>query len=342
MVISEISYKTLLKTIIPVILSVICLTGCQEHSYQYNEGMAFGTIYHITYESGNDWQPSIDSTLKAFSKELSMFDPQSTLSQFNRHNATPFSLAGHPWVSRVIRESIYYAQLTDGAFDITVAPLVNAWGFGYEKRASVSPVDIDSIRQFVGYRLIRLAGDTLIKEDPRLQLDASAIAKGYACDLIADLLKNKGIVNYLVEIGGEMALGGVNPQRKPWQIGINSPDDDSTSTHLTWIKKLQLTDRCLATSGNYRRFYLKNGRKLAHIIDPHTGYPVQHDLLSATVIAPDGLTADALATAFMVMGGQKALALAESLPDIEAVLICSDGPQKYRLISTSGIKKWMR
>jgi thiamine biosynthesis lipoprotein len=220
-----------------------------------------------------------------------------------------------------------------------VAPLVNAWGFGYEKPASVSPALIDSIRRFVGYRLIRLVGDTLTKTDPRVQLDASAVAKGYACDVIADLLKKQGITNYLVEIGGEMALGGVNPQGKPWQIGINSPEDDSTSTHLAWIKKLQLTDRCLATSGNYRRFYLKNGRKLAHTIDPHTGYPVQHSLLSATVIAPDGLTADALATAFMVMGSREALALAESLPTVEAVFICSDGPGKYQLISTSGIKK---
>jgi thiamine biosynthesis lipoprotein len=194
---------------------------------------------------------------------------------------------------------------------------------------------------FVGSDKLTLNGHTLSKSDPRVQLDASAIAKGYACDVVAACLEKHGITDYLVEIGGEMVLKGKNPKGTAWRVGINSPEDDSTSTNLNWDQRLVLTDRSLATSGNYRRFYIKDGRRYAHTIDPKTGYPVQHNLLSATVIAGDCLTADALATAFMVMGADKALKLAEELPDVEAFFICAGPNDSLYTETSSGTAQWL-
>jgi len=333
-----------IQTVILLSISVAVLCSCQKKSYLYDEGTAFNTAYHLTYLSKEELQPGIDSVLTKFDAALSMFNPNSTLSQINRSGTQPFDLTHQPWVERVIEKSLDYSKLTGGAFDMTVAPLVNAWGFGFKKSATISQAYIDSLLTFVGYQLISLKDGQLVKADPRVCLDASAVAKGYACDVVADYLKSKGVTDYMIEIGGELALSGKNPHGSDWRIGINTPTDDSLSMSEDWKEKLTLTDRCMATSGNYRRFYIKDGKRYAHTIDPHTGYPVQHSLLSATVIAGDGLTADALATAFMVMGVEKALPLAESLPDIEALFICSDSQDStgMKVLTTSGIKQWQK
>lgn len=332
------------KRNILIISALICSLGfffsCKQKQYFFNEGYVFGTVYHMTYFAEEDLQEGIESELKKFDLSLSMFNPNSIISNINKSGTEAFDLSDDPWALHVIEKSLEFSRISDGAFDITVAPLVNAWGFGFEKSAEVTPEYIDSLLDFVGYKLLKLKNGMLVKADPRIKLDASAVAKGYSCDIVAEYLKSKGVTDYMIEIGGEMALSGKNPKGGDWRIGISIPNDDSTSTNMEWKEKLTLTNKCIATSGNYRRFYEKDGKRYAHIIDPSTGYPAQHSLLSATVIANDCLTADALATAFMVMGIEKALPLAESLPDVEALFICSGDSSRSNVKITSGIPKW--
>ena len=321
---------------------MLLLNACQGKRYIMNEGYIFDTIYHITYASTKDLQTGIEAELQKFDAALSMFSPESTISQINQAGKEEINLNKESWTLKVIEESIKISKLTHGAFDITVAPLVNAWGFGFKNMDHVSQQDIDSLRQFVGYKLLQLHNGILFKADPRVQLDASAVAKGYACDIVAEFLRKNGVKNYLIEIGGEMALSGKNPKGTEWRVGINEPIDDTTSTDTKWKQKLIITDRAIATSGNYRRFYKKDGKKYAHTIDPATGYPVQHSLLSATVVAKDCLTADALATSFMVMGVDSAMALAERLPDVEGLFIYNDGSYENKICQTSGIQTFQK
>ncbi len=332
--------NTSIRLILITLLSALLLVACKPDTYRFNEGTIFGTVYHLTYQADKDLQRQVEAELNRFDAELSMFNPNSTLSRISAHDTTPFNLNSYPWVLRVIQKSLDYSALTDGAFDITVAPLVNAWGFGFAQSGAVTQATVDSLLTIVGSHRLSLTKGFLRKSDNRVQLDASAIAKGYACDVVAELLEKNGVSNYLVEIGGEMALKGKNPNGTPWRVGINSPEDDSTSSNLEWMEKLTLTDRCVATSGNYRRFYVKNGKRYAHTIDPHTGYPVQHSLLSATVVAEDCLTADALATAFMVMGVEKAMILAERLPDVDALFICAGDSGALTVSGTSGMSRY--
>ena len=220
---------------------------------------------------------------------------------------------------------------TDGAFDITVAPLVHAWGFGFKSGNMPSRHTIDSLRTFVGYKRVELHDSRIVKADPRVMLDCSAIAKGYGCDVVAELLRRKGIDNFMVEIGGEVVTSGISEKRVPWKIGVTKPSDDSLSVNNELQTVLNITDKAMATSGNYRNFYYKNGKKYAHTIDPATGYPVQHSLLSATVISDRCAKADAYATAFMVMGLEKAKKVLDRHRDLMAYLIYSDHKGEYKV-----------
>ena len=170
-----------------------------------------------------------------------------------------------------------------------------------------------------------------MKKDPRLMLDCSAVAKGYACDVVASVLSRHDVANYMVEIGGEIVTSGVNEKRLPWRIGVNRPTDDPTQSSTELETVLNVTDKAMATSGNYRNFYYKDGKKYAHTIDPKTGRPVQHSLLSATVLANQCAIADAYATAFMVMGIEKAQKLLEQHPELMVYFIYSDGKDDYQV-----------
>ena len=334
--------KNLILPALITLSSLFALSSCQKKQYIRNEGIVFGTTYHLTYSSSEDLQPEIEAELQKFDAALSMFNPESTLSRINRSGTEKIDLQQEPWTLKVIEESIRLSQVTHGAFDITVAPLVNAWGFGFKTMGEANQQEIDSLKQFVGYKLLHLKNGVLVKGDPRVQLDASAIAKGYACDVVGAFLRKNGVEDYLVEIGGEMAISGKNPNGGNWRVGINKPVDDSTSTNMEWEQKLTLTNKAIATSGNYRNFYEKNGKKYAHTIDPATGYPVQHSLLSATVVAKNCLTADALATSFMVMGVDSAMSLAERLPDVEGFFIYNDGGNDNKVCFTSGIPAFQK
>jgi thiamine biosynthesis lipoprotein len=210
---------------------------------------------------------------------------------------------------------------------------VNAWNFGFKKESSPTAPVIDSLLQLTGYRKIRLCNDLIVKQDPRMMITCSAIAMGYASDVIAQFLDRKGIKNYMVNIGGEIVVKGKNPNRESWRIGIHKPVDDSLAVNQEIQTLLRLTDVGIATSGNYRNYYYKDGKKYAHTIDPHTGYPVVHNLLSATVVAKDCMSADAYATAFMVMGVEKSKNFLDVHPEINACLIYYDEKE-------GGIQAW--
>ena len=225
----------------------------------------------------------------------------------------------------VFQQAMTISQETKGAFDITVAPLVNAWGFGFKNGTQPTHRQVDSLRSIVGYGKVSLVDGRVVKKDPRIMLDCSAIAKGYGSDVVAAFLQSRGVKNFMVEIGGEIVTQGVNPKRLPWRIGVTKPTEDPLNVEHELQTTLNVTDIAMATSGNYRNFYYKGNKRYAHTIDPHTGYPVQHNILSATVLAKTCMVADAYATSFMVMGLDGAKEVLQRHPELMAYLIYDDG-----------------
>lgn len=294
------------------VLLLVLFSSCQKTVYQRDNGEIFHTSYHVVYDAEQSLQVGIDSVLQSINASLSMFNPNSTLSKINTSGTEPIDLSYDALALPMIEEALRISEWTHGAFDITVAPLVNLWGFGFSKSERATQAAIDSILAFVGYENLRLQDGCLLKKDARVMLDASGIAKGFACDRVALYLESQGVEDYLVEIGGEIRLRGCNENAQVWSVGIDKPIDDPTAVQRELQTVIQLNNKSMATSGNYRNFYMNEGRKVAHTIDPSTGYPVQHSILSATVICDHCLTADALATAFMVMGKDKAIELLES------------------------------
>lgn len=287
--------------------------------FQKNSGFVFGTVYNITYQSDHDLQKEIEAELQKVDNSLSPFNKTSVISRVNRNE----KVTVNDMFSEVFQLAGKISAETDGAFDITVAPMVNAWGFGFKTGNMPDARQLDSLRAIVGFHKVKLAGNRVVKKNPNIMLDCSAIAKGYGCDVVARFLEKNGVKNYMVEIGGEIVTCGVNDQRMPWKIGVTKPTDDSLNVNSELQTVLNVTNKAMATSGNYRNFYYKNGRKYAHTIDPKTGMPVQHNILSATVLADNCATADAYATSFMVMGLDKAKNVLEKHPELMAYFICS-------------------
>ena len=271
-------------------------------AFQQDNGMVFGTIYNITYQNDTNLKSGIESCLQQVDNEFSMFNEHSTVSAINRGDTVERS----PMFTEVYDLALRVNQDTDGAFDITVAPLVNAWGFGFKHEQMPTAAQVDSLLQI------------------RSQMDFSAIAKGYGCDVVGRYLDSMGVKNYMVEIGGEVVTHGHNPQQQPWRIGVVKPTEDSLTVNGELQVVLSVGDIAMATSGNYRNFYYQGGRKYAHTIDPRTGYPVQHELLSATVLAPTCAQADAYATSFMVLGLDKAKAVLSRHAEMKGYLIYTD------------------
>ncbi len=305
--------------------------------FRTNEGLVFGTVYKITYQADEDLHADIKQALQEVDNSLSPYNPNSIITRVNHNEDT--TLNTH--FTNVFQLAQQISAETEGAFDITVAPLVNAWGFGFKHSLDVDSLIIDSLLQFVGYDKIGITEGKVIKQDPRTILDCSAIAKGYGVDAVAKLLADKGIQNFMVDVGGEVVVKGKNPKMNRWRIGINKPIDDSLSVNQELQTILEVSDVGMATSGNYRKFYYKDGKKYAHTIDPRLGTPIQHSVLSATVIAKDCTTADAYATAFMVMGLDKAKAFCETHPELNAYFICSSEKEGYEIYYTPGMEKFI-
>ncbi len=288
--------------------------------YQHDKGQVFGTFYHITYQNDTSLNNDILAELAKVDSALSMFNDKSIISRINRGE----DVKTNEMFDTVFNLAENIADNTNGAFDITVAPLVNAWGFGFKTGNPPTKTAIDSLRSIVGYKKVALRNNRITKTDPRIMLDCSAIAKGYGCDVVAHLLQRHGIENYMVEIGGEVVTHGISEKRLPWKIGVTKPTYDSLAVDKELQTVLNVKNMAMATSGNYRNFYYKNGKKYAHTIDPKTGYPVQHNILSATVLAKHCAEADAYATSFMVMGLDGAKKTLENHPELMAYLIYAD------------------
>lgn len=307
-------------------------------SYFEESGSIFHTRYHIKYQASRPLTTEIETELHQFDRSLNPFNPEALIAKINRNEPVETDA----WLREVFTKAQEISARTEGIFDITCAPLVNLWGFGFSKMDSVSPALIDSIKTFVGYRKVRLEGNRIRKDDPRLLLNCSAIAKGYASDVIGRLLEKHGVENYLVEIGGEVAMKGRNPLGEYWRIGIRKPDEEGPELQNDLEEIVQLGKKGgVATSGNYRNFYIKDGQKFAHTIDPRTGYPAQQSILSATVVADDCMTADAYATAFMAMGLEKARETARAVPGIEFFFIYADEKGVQKTCYSEGMLRYL-
>ena len=325
---------------IPFLLMLIIGTVVilqKQPPFRTNEGLVFGTIYKITYQHQEDLHNDIKAALMEVDNALSPYNKNSIISRINHNQDT--LLNEH--FTHVFELAQKISTETEGAFDITVAPLVNAWGFGFKHSIDIAPNVIDSIGQFVGYQKIRLSDGKITKDDPRTMLDCSAIAKGYGVDVVARTLDKKGVQHYMVDIGGEVVVKGKNSRMKTWRIGINKPVEDSLSINQELQTILEVSGVGMATSGNYRKFYYKDGKRYAHTIDPRIGHPVQHSILSATVIAKDCTTADAYATAFMVMGLEKSMEFCKAHPELDAYFICDGEGDTYEIHYTPGMEGFM-
>ena len=287
------------------IIAALLLVACTRPSvYRNDSGRVFGTYYKIIYSAPEDLHDGIKASLQRVNASLSTFDSTSIISRINQNDT---NVVVDSLFTVVFTTAQQVSEQTSGAFDITVAPLVNAWGFGFEPTRTRSQATLDSLKACVGYQKISLTDGKVTKQMPCVQLDASAIAKGLGCDVVAQYLESQGVEHYLVDIGGELKLKGQNDKGKNWRIGIQQPAEDSLLVSNDVAAILSLTDVGVATSGNYRQFYYQDGKKISHTIDPRTGTPCQHNLLSTTVVAPTTMLADAYATAFMVLGDRDSI-----------------------------------
>lgn len=333
---------------------ILCLTSCKkEIVYQNFEGKTMGTYYKINFEQGDHpiLQAQLDSVLEAVNASMSTYIPTSTISRFNSSKDSVFCFDGNqdPYFKVVFLRSKEIHTLSRGSFNPAIMPLVNYYGFGYEKSKKVVNVDTAFIKKtlsIIQFDSVSISEDSatgricIMKNNPDVQLDFSAIAKGYGVDLVASFLEKNKVKNYLVEIGGELITKGVNQRKEAWVVGISRPSENAELTEVELL--LQVSNVSMATSGNYRNFYESKGQKFAHIIDPFTGMNRQTDILSTSVIAPDCMTADAFATAFMILGIDKALEVCEENKELEACFIYDvEGDGIFEFKMTSGFKQYM-
>ena len=308
---------------------IILFTTCRQHSINHFEGQAFGTMYSITYIGDTDSQlhPQIDSLLADLSRTFSIFDTTSIIYRWNKGE----DVSLNEDFLTVLRLSKQVSAATDGAFDCTVQPLVQLWGFGKDGvRHTVAEDTLATIREFVGFQLVDLQDDSILRNDPRVQLNFNAVAKGYAVDKVADWLVEQGYTDCLVEIGGEVATRGTK-NGKSWKVGIQTPTKTADGAKESF-ESIPLPDhRAVATSGNYRNYFEENGVRYTHILDPRTGKPERTNLLSVTVLAPDCATADAYATAFMVLGYDRSSEIVQKNPELEAWFILAEEDGRFTM-----------
>ena len=286
-----------MKRLIIAVLLAFTLLSCGRMEYRKSAGKVFGTYYAITYQAREDLTQGMREVMGRVNKSLSTFDSTSVISKVNANKPVVLDTL----FINMFNKAQEISALTGGAFDITVAPLVNAWGFGFDPSSDkkwLSAVEVDSIMQFVGYKKVWIEDSTLVKADPRIKLDASAIAKGYACDLVAEYLRSQGCENFMVDIGGELVVSGVNPRGTKWRVGVSKPENTSEAAVA---EVMEITNCAVATSGNYRQFYYTEDGMVGHTIDPRSGRPAVNNIVSATIIAPTCMEADAFATASMVV-----------------------------------------
>ncbi len=314
-------FRSILHSIpLILLLPILFSPGCTGKSRFRNiEGMVWNTLYHATYQGPENLADSVTAVFSAVGTSLSIFDRSSTVARVNETD----SCETDSLFIAVYNKSVEINRVSRGMFDPTVSPLISAWGFGPGHTPTADTLRIDSIMKFVGISKTRLKGNRIIKDDRRIQFNFSAIAKGYGCDLVARMLSKNRVGNFLVEVGGEIVARGKNPKGGKWTISIDRPIDSADSVVHQSQCIIGITDAAVATSGNYRNFHKENSNKYGHTISPVTGRPVQTDVLSATVVAPTCMEADALATACMAGGSSLAREIS-SVKKIPMLLVLSD------------------
>ena len=325
-----------MKRSLLLFLSLAILAACGKQPMKIVlEGLAQGSYYAVTYydEQNRNFQQEIDSIFHAVDMSVNLWVDSSVISKVNRNE-------------EVVLDDIFIdnfniaqeaAKLSNGYFDPTISPIVAAWGFSYKTGDTITPQLIDSLRQLVDYRKIRIEDGKIVKENPAMQLDFNAIAQGYTSDLIASFLDSRGVKNYLVDTGGEIMACGGKPNGKPWIVGIEKPADNWDSEQVVQTR-VALRDKGLVTSGSTRKYVERDGKRYSHCIDPRTGYPVEHQVLSVTVLAENSVWADALASICMVMGMEKSLPIIESMDGVEAYYIYVNENGDLKTFATEGFK----
>ena len=322
------------------ILCILAVYSCRDTRSVFANfnGFAQGSTYSVVYDNKINIDPAelrqkVEKILNDFDMSLSNYKDSSIISRINRNEeAVPDS-----FFKEVFRKSVIISEMTDGAFDVTVGPLVKAWGFGPDKHKTFTEANRDSLLNLVGMNKVSLQNGRIIKSDPHMYLDFNAIAQGYSVDVICRFFDGLGIKNYLVEIGGEVRAKGKKAGNL-WRIGIDKPVDNNMTPGQSLEAIIKISDRALATSGNYRKYYIENGVKYSHEIDPITGYPAKNTLLSASIIADECAMADGIATACMVMGREKTIKFLDAHPEFEAYLVYSDGNGNFKTWTSDKLK----
>ncbi|HLN21383.1 MAG TPA: FAD:protein FMN transferase [Bacteroidales bacterium] len=331
-----------MKTPICIALIVLLINNsCKEKPavIESFNGLAQGTTYSIVYDDNMNFEPDslksrVEKILDDFDMSLSIYKDSSILSRVNRNE----DISVDSYFREAYYKSVEISELTGGAFDITVGQLVSSWGFGPDEQKNFRESRLDSLLKLTGMSKVKLVNDKIVKDDPGIKLDFNAIAQGYSVDVVYDYLEGLGFENYLIEIGGEVRVRGKKAGQN-WRIGIDRPTDNNMIPGNDLEAVIRISDEALATSGNYRKFYVENGVKYSHTIDPHTGYPAKNNLLSATIIAPDCATADGIATACMVMGVDKAKEFIQKYPQFAAHFIYSDEQGNFMTWTSESLKE---
>jgi thiamine biosynthesis lipoprotein len=331
------------KSIFFCLVFVITFYSCknQEQGFSSFSGFAQGTTYSVVFENSGkigltDLREEVEKILLDFDMSLSLYKDSSVLSRINRNeNVKPDS-----FFIEAFNKSKEISAMTDGAFDLTVGPLVKAWGFGPDEKKSFNESRLDSLLNLIGMGKVEMRNGELRKSDPRISLDFNAIAQGYSVDILYRYLSSLGLKSFLVEIGGEVRVKG-DKEGVLWRIGIDRPADNNMSPGEDLQAIVSLKDRALATSGNYRKFYVENGIKYSHTIDPRTGYPARNQLLSATIVADDCATADGIATACMVMGKERTIDFLNLHHEFDAFLVYSDDQGNFRTWATRNLIEYI-
>ena len=302
-------------------------------------GFIQGTTYSIVYDNSinitpQDLQGKVEKILHDFDASLSVYNDSSIISRINRNETT----VPDSFFIDVFNKSVLISQMTDGAFDITVGPLVRSWGFGPDEHKNFTEEKRDSLLKLVGMNKIRIENGLVVKSDPGVTLDVNAIAQGYSVDVVCRYLESIGLLNYLVEIGGEVMAVGTKGGA-PWRIGIDRPEDNNIVPGQSLQAIIKISDMAVSTSGNYRKFYVEDGIKYSHTIDPKTGYPSKNRLLSTTIVADNCTMADGIATACMVMGKEKAIDFIKSHPGLSAYFVFSDDSGNFKTWMSDDLKK---
>ena len=317
------------------------MISCKQKQLTFDRfaGYAQGSTYNIIFENSIKTDPSglkkqVDRIFRDFDKSVSVYDDSSLISMVNRNEDVVLDT----FFLEILKRSNEISAETNGAFDITVGPLVRAWGFGPDALKNFDVSKLDSILALIGYEKISVKDGHLVKKNPGMKIDVNAIAQGYSADVLYRYFSNLGLKNFLIEIGGEVRVRGAK-NGDGWKIGIDKPEDNNDIPGAKLEAVIKLKDKALATSGSYRKFYIENGVKYSHEIDPETGYPAKNRLLSVSIIADECSTADGLATACMVMGVEKTMAFIKDHTELEAYLIYSNEKGNFETWATKKLRK---